>query len=74
MATNQDIKPIPNGTKSSEKPIELAIALPHNPGLRIHIHLTVLATSLMVFLTSTDLGGGQAGAPMGSLVYAMPDV
>lgn len=63
-----------NGTHSSGKPIELAIGLPNMPGTNIHIHLTILATSVVLFLTSTSFESGQGGAALGSLVYAMPDV
>lgn len=63
-----------NGTSPSAKPIELAIPLPHAPGSRIHIHLTVLATAIMVFLTNTSYESTGTAAAMGSFVYAMPDV
>ena len=71
-----DAKPAPtaNGIHPSSKPFELAITLPQSPGTRIHLHITVLASSLMLFLTSASMDGGQAGAAMGSFVYAMPDV
>lgn len=66
--------PVTNGTHASNKPIELSIALTHNLGTRIHVHLTILATSIMLFLSSATIDGGQGGAAMGSLIYAMPDV
>ena len=71
-----DAKPLPmtNGTHSPNKPFELAITLPQSPGTKIHLHLTVLASSLMLFLTSASVDATQAGASMGSFVYAMPDV
>ncbi|EMC92235.1 hypothetical protein BAUCODRAFT_47957, partial [Baudoinia panamericana UAMH 10762] len=62
-----------NGTVSTGKPIELAISLHHSPGTRIHLHITILATNIMLFVTTGTLDAGQAGAAMGSLVYAMPD-
>ncbi|TKA23793.1 hypothetical protein B0A50_07075 [Salinomyces thailandicus] len=76
MAAGAISKATTNGTDNTPttKPIELAITLPQSPGLRIHIHLTILATSLLLFLTSSDIGSGSRnGAAMGSLVYAMPD-
>jgi len=65
---------VTNGIHESTKPIELSINLPGNPGTKIHLHLTILATSLMLFLTSSSLDSAQGGAAMGSFVYAMPDV
>ncbi|KAI7539449.1 hypothetical protein KC331_g9750 [Hortaea werneckii] len=73
MATGTNEKPVVNGEQSSQKPIELAIALPHSPATRINIHLTILATTIMLFMTTSDLGSSQGGTAMGSLVYAMPD-
>ena len=74
MAAGAKTGPTTNGTHASGKPVELAISLPHNPGTRIHLHLTVLASSVMLFLTSSSIEAGQSGAAMGSFVYAMPDV
>ena len=74
MAAGTSSTPVANGTHASSKPIELAITLPHSPGTRIHLHLTVLTSSIMVFLTSTNMDAGQGGVAMGSFVYAMPDV
>lgn len=63
-----------NGAQPPNKPIELSIGLPHCPGTRIYIHLTILATSLVLFITSGGIEAGQSGAAMGSFIYAMPDV
>ncbi|KAI6875521.1 hypothetical protein KC343_g1232 [Hortaea werneckii] len=73
MATATNYEPVVNGEKNSQKPIELAIALPYSPATRINIHLTILATTIMLFMTTSDLGSSQGGTAMGSLVYAMPD-
>ena len=74
MAAGGNAAPVTNGTHAFSKPIELAIGLPHRLGTRIHLHLTILASSVMLFLTSASMDAGQAGAAMGSFVYAMPDV
>jgi hypothetical protein len=75
MATESKKETIPNGTHDIHKPIELAIGLPHSPGTRIHLHLTILATKLILFLTTASIDAGStASATMGSFVYAMPDV
>ncbi|KAL1979204.1 hypothetical protein VTN96DRAFT_6515 [Rasamsonia emersonii] len=58
-------------------PLEISFPLPKTPYTTLHIHLTFLATSTMVFLSTTTTGesGGEGGTlkPMGSFVYAMPD-
>lgn len=59
----------------SLKPIELSFPLPKTPHTSVHIHLTPMNTSTMVFLSTTTPGdSGSTMKPMGSFVYAMPDV
>jgi len=59
----------------SVKPMEISLPLPRVPHTTLHIHLTFLATSTMVFLATTTPGDGAGTLkPMGSFVYAMPDV
>ncbi|EZF26406.1 hypothetical protein H112_01410 [Trichophyton rubrum D6] len=55
------------------KPAELSFPLPKSPHVNLHIHLTCLATSTLVFLTTTSIGDSNVARPMGSFVYAMPD-
>ena len=74
MAAGAKSVPVTNGTHASSKPVELAISLPNSPGTRIHLHLTVLAASVILFLTTAGMDAGQGAATMGSFVYAMPDV
>ena len=74
MAAGAHAKPLANGVHDESKPIELAFELPHSPGLRINLHLTIKATSILLFLTSTHAESSQSTASMGSFVYAMPDV
>jgi hypothetical protein len=66
--------PAANGVQQTHKPIELAIQLPQNPSSRLQLHLTILASSVMLFLTSTFVDSTRSSAAMGSFVYAMPDV
>ncbi|KAF2203095.1 hypothetical protein GQ43DRAFT_447677 [Delitschia confertaspora ATCC 74209] len=61
-----------NGNSSS-KPFELAFPMPRAPTTHIHIQLTNSATSLLLFLTSSTTDSSGESAPMGSLVYAMPN-
>jgi hypothetical protein len=58
----------------SVKPVELSFPLPKAPETRIHVHLTVNATSIVLFLTTVYEGNIPSGAPLGSFVYALPDV
>ncbi|KAI4842477.1 hypothetical protein E4T44_07288 [Aureobasidium sp. EXF-8845] len=76
MATEAS-KPLTNGTGpkcSMTEPIQFSMALPNAPGSRIHTHLTILATSILLFCTSTTAEFSTAPVPtLGSFVYAMPD-
>lgn len=56
-------------------PKELSFPLPRALHTTAHVHLTVLETCVMVFVT-TSMPGETLGPtrPMGSFVYAMPDV
>lgn len=65
------------------QPQEISFPFPKSLHTTAHLHLTFLDTSTMVFMTTTTpgadgSGGSGAGSgsvkPMGSLVYAMPDV
>jgi len=55
--------------------MELSIPLPKNPHTILHLHLTFLTTSIMLFLTTSTIGDSSSIlSPLGSFVYAMPDV
>jgi hypothetical protein len=59
----------------SSKPLELSFPYPKAPHIILQAHLTFLATSTTLFLTTTAVGESASTlAPMGSFVYAMPDV
>jgi hypothetical protein len=58
----------------SVKPIELSFPLPKAPETKIHVHLTVNTTSIVLFLTTVYGGDIPTGALLGSFVYALPDV
>ncbi|KAM3422639.1 hypothetical protein BST61_g127 [Cercospora zeina] len=64
-----------NGTSSPSKPLELGIDLPRSPGLKLNLHLTILANSILLFLTSTtsDAIATNSSVQMGSFIYALPD-
>ncbi|KAF2222483.1 hypothetical protein BDZ85DRAFT_128747 [Elsinoe ampelina] len=65
--------PMTNGTSPAAKPIEIAIPQPFTANTRLHLHLTILATTLILFVTSGGSDSGTSGAAMGSFVYAMPN-
>ncbi|PNS15225.1 hypothetical protein CAC42_8226 [Sphaceloma murrayae] len=73
MAATTQSLPLTNGSSPAAKPIELAIPQPFTPTARLHMHLTILATTIVLFVTSGGSDSGTSGAAMGSFVYAMPD-
>jgi hypothetical protein len=59
----------------SSKPLELSFPLPKAPHTILQTHLTFLASATTLFLTTSALGeSASTPAPMGSFVYAIPDV
>lgn len=59
----------------SFKPLEISFPLPKALHTTAHVHLTFLDHCAMVFLaTSTAGDSGGTVKPLGSFVYAMPDV
>ena len=65
----------PSVMEPSLKPMELSFPLPKAPHTMLHAHLTFLTTSTILFLTTATVGEATSSlAPMGSFVYAMPDV
>lgn len=74
MAAGASQPSISNGTSATAKPVQLAIPLPNNPTVQIHLHLTLYDNSLTLFLTtSSPETGSSTAANLGSYVYAMPD-
>lgn len=57
----------------STEHFEIGIELPHDPYSTIHLHLTLLSTFAMVFVTNNAPGeSGTSTSAMGSFVYSMP--
>ena len=54
--------------------VQFSIPLPHSPDTRVYIHLTSQAKATVVFLTTAAADELGTLTPMGSLVYALPDV
>lgn len=56
-------------------PKELSFPLPRALHTTTHVHLTALDSCMMVFVTASTPGDTLGWTkPMGSMVYAMPDV
>jgi len=62
-------------------PLQLAIPSIREPGLAIHLHLTIYSSTILLFLSTSNGGNdaniaglGHSSAALGSFVYAMPDV
>lgn len=53
---------------------ELSIPLPRSLDTRIYVHVTLQSKSIMIFLTTASADDGGSAPPMGSFVYALPDV
>lgn len=57
------------------KPVELSFPVPRHLHMNLQAHLTFLENCSMVHLTTSTIGeGASTHAPLGSFVYAMPDV
>jgi len=57
-----------------EAPIELSIPLPRSIDTRIYMQLTIKSKAVVLFLTTASAEEAGAPTPMGSFVYALPDV
>ncbi|KAL9605566.1 MAG: hypothetical protein Q9179_001224 [Wetmoreana sp. 5 TL-2023] len=54
-------------------PKQLAIPFPSIPHTTLHLQITRLETSNMIFMTSTDPSSRGSLSALGSFVYAMPN-
>ncbi len=54
-------------------PKQLAIPLPLTPHTTLHVQITTLDTSNLIFVTSTDPSSSGSLSALGSFVYAMPN-
>ncbi|TDZ21522.1 hypothetical protein C8034_v003644 [Colletotrichum sidae] len=52
---------------------QLSLPLPRSLDTRIHIHLTIKAKAVTLFLTSTTQDEPASTASLGSFVYALPN-
>ena len=69
---------VPGGSTASIsptlKPVSTSLPLPLAPHTTLHVQLTRLATSTLLFLTTRTPGDSAASSPLGSFVYAIPSV
>ncbi|KAF6217622.1 hypothetical protein HO133_006724 [Letharia lupina] len=54
-------------------PQQLSVPLPLSPHTTLHVQITPLQTSTMVFLTTTDPSSTSSLSALGSFVYSMPN-
>lgn len=59
---------------ASQSPIQISFPLPRAPETSIHLHLTINEVSLLLFLTTALNGDTSTTPPLGSFVYALPNV
>ena len=57
-----------------DQSMQLSLPLPRSVDTRIYIHLTVKARAIVLFLTTASAEEVGTLTPMGSFVYALPDV
>jgi hypothetical protein len=75
MTTAQPVAPQTELVTPAYKPQEISFPLPKALHTTAHVHLTILETCVTVFLATTTPGEpGGSLKPMGSFIYAMPDV
>ena len=73
MATTAEPVPHAENISFQTNHQEIAFPLPRALHTTVHIHLTFQPTHTMVFLATT-MPGDSGEKPLGSFVYAMPDV
>lgn len=61
--------------QQQQKPLQISFPLPRAPNARVNLHLTVHSKFLLLFVTTTSPEHDSGvTAPVGSFVYAMPNV
>lgn len=54
--------------------VQLSLPLPRSIDTKVFLHLTVRAKSITLYLTTASQDEPSTPAPLGSFVYALPDV
>lgn len=55
-------------------PIQLSLPLPRSMDTRIYIQLELKSKAVVLFLTTASAEEATSPTPLGSFVYALPDV
>lgn len=55
-------------------PIQVSFPLPRGMETKIHMRLTIQSKAILLFVTTVAAEDSDKLAPMGSFVYAIPDV
>lgn len=66
--------PCGDTTARMDEPIQLSLPLPRSLDTRIYLQLTIRAKSITLFVTTATSEEAGAPTPLGSFVYAIPDV
>lgn len=69
-----ETQPLVNGLHTNAGVLEAKISLSRSPDLTVHLHLTDLAKTTMLFVACQSIEGNHSRPSMGSFVYALPDV
>lgn len=64
----------PTSTSPSTKPKQITVPLPLSPHINLHIQITHDGSTILAFITTTESSNAVALSPLGSFVYAMPNV
>lgn len=56
------------------EPVQLSFLLPRSLDTKVHLRLTIKSKVILLFLTTMAADEGEQAAPMGSFVYALPNV
>lgn len=59
---------------TGDEPIQLSFPLPRSLDTKIHLRLTIKSKAILLFLTTVSMDDVGKPVPMGSFVYALPDV
>ena len=58
----------------AKAPESLVVSVPNLPHTTLHVQITRLETSNMIFLTTSDDSSSNSPSSLGSFVYSMPNV
>jgi hypothetical protein len=59
---------------TTDAPVQVSVPLPKSIDSRIYLHLTARSKHIMLFITTASLENATTPTPLGSFVYALPDV